>query len=71
MNYSSAVAAVRSGKYAWWSGLDGGKAGSYIHLFGDTAIYLYNFEGIGTLYVPTEGDQTATTWDTGDHPPGL
>jgi hypothetical protein len=70
MNYSSAAGQVRAGKYAWWSGLDGGSPGSYIHLSG-TAIYLYNSEGIGTPYIPTEGDQTATTWDTGDHPPGL
>jgi hypothetical protein len=71
MNYSSAITEVRAGKYAWWSGLDDGRDGSYIHLFGESEIYLYNSRGIGNPYMPTEGDQTATTWDTGDHPPGL
>jgi len=64
MDYSTAIAAVNAGKYAWrtsWSG-------EWLHLFNGT-IYLANAQGPGNPYSPTPADEGAHDWAEGDRPP--
>lgn len=67
MDYASAIAAVTAGKYAWraswtspyaWLFLNGGVV--YFYTAGSPA---------GSPYSAPSGDQAATNWDSGDHPP--
>jgi hypothetical protein len=67
MNYTEAIESVEQGEYAWraaWT------QGDYIFIPGPTAqIVLYPVSGEPFPYVPSGGDEEATDWDSGDHPP--
>jgi hypothetical protein len=65
VNYSEAVAAVSNGLYAWRT------SWTAAYIFWRENEIQVNNAGTWSAYSPTEEDEIAHDWDTGDHPPKL